>query len=84
MSEIKAVVVSERCPYCTQLIAHLKSKGMLDKVQLIDADSEEGRKFADENKIMHVPECIVIVEREGKRETRVCNEEEFKKLINGE
>ena len=81
MSEIKAVVVSENCGFCRSLKDRLQQKGLLDKIQLIDVDSEEGRKIASENNILGVPECVVILEKDGVKQTRVCNDEEFKKLL---
>lgn len=78
MSEIKAVVVSEHCGYCQSLKDRLQQKGLIDKVQFIDVDSEEGRKITSENKIMGIPECIIIG-KDGK--TKICSDEEFKKLL---
>ena len=80
-TSIKAVVVSEHCGYCQSLKDRLKEKGLIDKVQFIDVNSEEGRKVAAENKISGVPECVVILEKDGVKQTRVCNDEEFKKLL---
>ena len=80
-TSIKAVVVSEHCGYCQFLKDRLKEKGLIDKVQFIDVNSEEGRKVAAENKISGVPECVVILEKDGVKQTRVCNDEEFKKLL---
>ena len=80
-TSIKAVVVSETCGYCQSLKDRLKEKGLIDKVQFIDVDSEEGRKITEETKISGVPTCVVIVEKDGAKQTRICNDEEFKKLI---
>lgn len=79
MVEIKAVVVSPTCPFCRDLQKHLEEKGLLDKVKIIDTSTEEGYKFAKDNKIDGVPECIII-EADGKQ-ARVCSKEEFDKLI---
>ena len=79
MVEIKAVVVSPTCPFCRELQDYLKEKGLLDKVKIIDTETEEGYKFAKDNKIEGVPECIVV-EADGKK-ARVCSKEEFDKLI---
>ena len=80
-TSIKAVIVSETCGYCQSLKDRLREKGLIDKVQFIDVNSEEGRKVAEENNITGVPECVVLLEKDGVKQTRVCNDEEFKKLV---
>ena len=80
-TSIKAVVVSEHCWYCQSLKDRLKEKGLIDKVQFIDVASKEGKKIVEESNISGIPECVIIVEKDGVKQTRVCNDEEFKKLI---
>ena len=77
-TSIKAVVVSEHCGYCQSLKDRLQQKGLLDKVQFINVDSEEGKKIAEEAGILGVPTCVIIT-KEGN--TKQCSDNEFKKLI---
>ena len=79
MSEKKAIIVTESCPYCAQLKAYLKQKGLLDKVQFIDASTKEGYAFARQHGVTGVPECVVITEK-GKQ-VRICSEQEFQEVL---
>lgn len=75
---IKAIVVSDRCPHCEVLKSELRSRGILDKVKVINVDTPEGFKFAVDNKIMAIPECIVICE-DGK--CTPCTSKEYRELL---
>lgn len=74
---MKAVIVSDQCPYCTSLKTHLKRHNLFDKIKLINIDTKEGFEFAKKHNIMQVPECVII---EGET-VKQCSEEEFKKLL---
>ena len=78
----KAIVVTDSCGFCEGIKDYIKDKGLGDKVKIINASTPEGRKFAVDNKIHGVPECIVVAE-DGKV-ARVCSKEEFTKLMKGD
>lgn len=79
MSEKKRVIVSDHCPVCREIKSFVQEKGLEDKVELVDVNTPEGHKFAVDNGITAVPECVIVAE-DGKM-TRVCNREEFEKLL---
>ena len=80
-TEIKALLVSENCPHCTDLKKILQDRGLLDKIKVLTYETDEGQKFAKENNITAVPECVVI-KKDGK-DVRVCTDKEFQELIDG-
>lgn len=82
MSDIKAVVVSETCPYCESLLKFLKDRGLAEKVQVINASTQEGLDFAVKHGIRAVPECVVITGNGEK--VRVCSKGEFEQLLQKE
>lgn len=77
---IKAIIISKDCPHCEPLQNYLKEKGWIGKVKIINVDTAKGAKFANDNDIRYVPECVVI-EKEDGTTVRACTESEFKKLL---
>lgn len=77
--DVKALIVSDSCPHCENIKEMLQKKNLLDKVQIIRFESEEGRDFCKKNNIRAVPECVIL-KQDGK-EVRVCSEQEFQKLV---
>lgn len=75
----KLIVVTDSCPICADVKAYLKLKGLTDKVKLINASTPEGLKFARENGITGVPECVVV--DENGKQVRVCTKEEFNEVL---
>lgn len=77
--KIKAIVVTNECPYCNVLKQRLKQKRLLSKVKIINANTKKGREFAEQHSIMSVPECVVI-SKNGKQ-VRVCSPKEFERVL---
>lgn len=82
MSDIKAVVVTDTCPYCESLLEYLKRQGLAEKVRVINASTKEGLDFAVKYGIRAVPECVVITGNGEK--VRVCSKGEFEQLLQKE
>jgi len=81
MTEVKAVVVTDTCPYCEMFKSKLAREGLLEKVQIINASTEEGLAFAQKHGIREVPECVVVTEN---GQVKICSEQEFKQLLKDE
>jgi predicted thioredoxin/glutaredoxin len=76
--KVKAIVVSKNCPYCGEVKEELASRGLLEKVKIIDVDTPDGRAFAIKNQIKYIPECVVICE-DGK--CVPCTSQEYRELL---
>jgi len=81
MTSVKAVVVTDTCPYCEVVKKTLEQEGLLDKVKIINASTKEGFDFARKHGILAVPECVIIGE-DGN--VRSCSEGEFKQMLKKE
>jgi hypothetical protein len=75
----KAILYRDDCHFCQDLKSELAQKGLLDKVKMVNVDSEEGRKMAAESGTKGIPECVVV--DEGTKKTRICSLQEYKELM---
>ncbi len=70
----KVLVVGSGCPHCEQVMSILKQRGTLDSYTIVDANTKEGAKIADELGIMAVPECVLVEEKDGKKLVKGCGD----------
>lgn len=79
--EVKALILTDTCPHCAEVKKALADRGLIDKVQIINASTKEGLDFAMSHGIRSVPECVIITKKG--EQVRVCTEQEFIKVLGG-
>lgn len=52
------LLTGEHCPKCKDIKKYLDKRGLLEKVQQIDVNSEQGKALVDKHDIEQVP-CFV-------------------------
>lgn len=79
----KALVVSDNCSACKELLSKLEQKGKLGDYRIINVDTPEGLEIAKKMGIEALPECLVIVKDKDEEKARVCTDEETKEILEG-
>lgn len=78
-SEEKVLLVSSKCPFCEFLKEKIVKREL--KINIVNVDTEEGKSMVEKYGIEAVPECMMIIKKDGVEQGRSCSEEELEDLL---
>lgn len=79
----KIILYSPDCQGCAQLKNHLEKLGVAHKYKAIDVSTKQGNEIANRLGVKVIPNCAIVESTPKGKLIRVCNREEFDKLIEG-